>query len=593
MNRALPARRIRRALFVTCAFGAAASFLYSGDALAQSIERNLPPSPSAESPNILTPNAVPANQDATPIGPALRAVVVLGANDSPAATAADGIDLTRTPRLGDDAQAFSRFLGRPISRKLIAEIEAKLARRYRAKGFPFVSISTPQQEITAGVLQVRVVEFHLGVKTASGAAAQDASYIESRVRVQPGDTIDTNELAQDLNWLNRYPFRRTEAQFTPGKAVAVTDLDLQATPLRPWSVYAGFENSGSPLTGEDRYFAGAQVMLPWLHDAVAAYQFTGSSDALFNGGDLFSSASDPRYVSHAGRLVVPTLPRQAIEASLSYVQSNEPVQDFIVRNTTYEATLDYRSALSNFWTALSGEVALGAEAKRETDRTQFGGLTVSGSSFDVFQLTLGYAQQESDAWGRTSGDLTLHVSPGSVNHHNTDAVFAKYSNGRFDEANYAYLAGDLNRYTLLPSWLRLSGWALADNLIGQYSAIPLPLTEQIGLGNSGLVRGYTLDDGAFDAGVISRNELRTPSFAILGGTGGIADQLSPYIFFDAGYGKDQRTNDSASPISTGLGADYQLAAYLTASLDVALALNTVGRTQSGSARVESRVAITF
>jgi hemolysin activation/secretion protein len=123
--------------------------------------------------------------------------------------------------------------------------------------------------------------------------------------------------------------------------------------------------------------------------------------------------------------------------------------------------------------------------------------------------------------------------------------------------------------------------------------VALPLTEQIGLGNNSLVRGYTLDDGAFDAGVVSRNELRGPSFALFGRAGRIIDQLSPYVFFDAGYGKDRTTKTDAAPISTGLGADYQLTTHLTATLDGAWALRSVGFTRSGDARLESRVTFSF
>ena len=565
---------------------------------AQAIERNLPPAPAAVSPTIAPPNALPSDQDATPIGPALSAIVTLGAADQPiaassASVAVGGIDTARTPRLRGEAKNLGRYLGRPLSKKLIAEVEAEIARRYRAAGFPFVSISTPAQEITSGVLQIRVVEFHLAAKTAPGASAFDAPYIESRVRAAPGDPIDTDLLAQDLDWLNRFPFRRTEAVFSPGQGLGATNLQLQTTELKPWSVYAGYANSGSPLTGWDRYFAGGQAVLPWLHDAYAAYQFTGSNDVLFDEDRPFFSAADPAYVSHAGRLYLPTLARQAIEASVSYVQSNEPIQDFLVRQTTYEATLDYRSALSDFWRPLPGEAALGVEVKRQTSRTVFGGADVLGASFDVFQITLAYADQESDRFGKTSGEITAHISPGGVNDRNTDAAFSTFSKGRASEADYVYISGVFNRFTKLPALLGVQGFALTDSLIGQYAAQPLPLTEQIGLGNNNLVRGYTLDDGAFDAGLVSRNELRTPAFPLLGRATAIPDQLSPYVFLDAGYGKDQRTKADAAPISTGLGADYQLGAHLAASVDGAWALRSVGFTKSGDARLETRVTLSF
>lgn len=552
---------------------------------AQAIERNPPPAAAPGAPVIVPPNTTPTDQDATPLGPSLRAIVILGAQDQPtAAPTASGVHVARAPRLKDAGKVLSRFIGRPLSRKLIAQVEAAIAARYRAGGFPFVSVSTPEQEITSGVLQVRVVEFHLAAKTAPGASAADAPYIESRVRAAPGDAVDATSLAQDLDWLNRYPFRRTEAVFTPGQGLGATDLHLQTTEQKPWSVYAGYANSGSPLTGWDRYFAGGQAILPGLHDAYVAYQFTGSNNA---------AAADPDYISHAGRLVVPTLARETIEASVSYVQSNEPAADFRVRQETYEAAVDYRAALSDIWRQLPGEAAIGVELKRENSDTTFGGVGVRSASFDIFQITLTYGVQENDPLGRSSGEITVHISPGGADSLNTNSAFTAFSNGRFTGADYAYLAGAYSRITKLPPLFGLEGFTLAHTIIGQYSAQPLPLTEEIGLGNNSLVRGYTLDDGAFDTGVVSRNELRSPGFALLGYHGGVADQAQAYVFADAGYGKDMRTRTSAAPVSTGVGLDYQLTAHATASLDGAWALRTVGATRDGDGRLEARVGLSF
>lgn len=590
----LPARTARRGLRLCALVGllAAAPFA-AGQASAQAIERNLPPAPTAEAPQIVPPNAVPSSQDATPIGPPLRAIVLLGAKDDILASAADGVDVSRDHRLASDGKAFARFLGHPISRQLIAEVEAEIARRYRARGFPFVSVSTPQQPITAGVVQIRVIEFHLGAKTAPGASAKDAPYIESRVRVEPGEAIDAGQIAQDLDWLNRDPFRRTEAVFTPGAELGATDLQLRTTESKPWSVYAGYADSGSPLTGLDRYFAGAQALLPGLHDALVSYQFTGSSDALFNGGVPFDSAADPRYLSHAARLTVPTLARQAIEVSFSYVRSNEPDQAFVIQSTTYEGAIDYRSALSDLWSPLPGEGAIGVEVKHQDSRILFGDQAITNAGFDVVQLTVNYAQQEVDVLGHTSGEVTVHVSPGSVDSANTPAVLASASQGRVDTATYAYVSGDVRRTTRLPALFGVGGWTLANALVGQYSAAPLPITEQMGLGDDSLVRGYTLDDGAFDTALVSRNELRAPAMSVVGRAGGPPDQLSPFAFIDAGYGKIERAGKDAAPVSTGLGADYQLGAHFSASLDGAWALRSVGATRQGGARIETRVTVTF
>jgi hypothetical protein len=115
------------------------------------------------------------------------------------------------------------WLGRPLSRKLIAEIEASIARYYRQRGFPFVSLSTPPQNIGNGVLQIRVLEFMDGKVSVQGAADASTAHLRSLIRQQPGAPIDTYQLTADLDWLNRYPSakRRRYLRLRPALGVLI------------------------------------------------------------------------------------------------------------------------------------------------------------------------------------------------------------------------------------------------------------------------------------------------------------------------------------------------------------------------------------
>jgi hemolysin activation/secretion protein len=577
---------LNRRLLSRAASSALAAAVLPALAHGQAIERNLPPRVEHGSSIIVTPVA-PNDRDATPLGAALTRIVTLGPREPARPGDGGALDLRAAPRLSAPyRRRLQRLIGQPLSRKLIAEVEAEIVRGYRAADFPLVSVSTPEQEVSSGVLQVRVIEFHLQAKAAPGA--RDARYVVSRVRAEPGQPVDARLLAQDLDWLNRYPFRTTAAAFQPGDQLGATKLLLQTTRTEPWSVSAGYSDSGSPLTGFDRYFASATVALPFLHDATASYQFTGSNDVLFSQGRPFDTAPAPLYLSHSGRLSIPTLPRQDIEASLSYVESNE-FGDFTAHQVTEEASLGYRSALSNLFTPLPGEAVVGVEARHETGGTLFADEPVQKGSIDVFQIYVGLSGQETDGLGRSALDLTLHISPGGVGARNTDAGFASSSQGRSRSAEYAYLSGDLSRYTPLPL-----GFGYSLSLTGQYAPNPLPLTEQIGLGGPSLVRGYTLDDGVFDSGLVMRNELRTPALALLGRVDKrLVDQLAPFAFVDAGYGRNEYTRADSAPVGAGLGADYQLGRHLVANLAAAWALKHEGLTRSGRLRLESRVALMF
>ncbi len=576
---------------------AAAAFVLclSSGAFGQAIERNLPP-PAAPGPSvILTPETAQSDRDARPLGPTVRSIVVLGPDEPViAGDLAPGVDPGQSTRLSrPSAKAqLGRFLGKPLSRKLISDIRNAIALEYRRQGYPLVSVSTPVQNISRGVLQVRVIEFVLGKKIAPGA--KNPNYVERQVRAASGQTVNANQLSEDLDWLNRYPFRKTQAIFNAGDALGQTNLILQTTEAKPWSVYAGYSNTGSPLTGFDRYFAGFTVAAPYLQDAYASYQFTGSDDSLFSEGRPFDTAAQPRYVSHAGRLVIPTLARQDLEVTLDFVQSYQPIAstngDFLSRQTTYEATVGYRSALSNLVPVFDGDVVAGIELKRQAGKTFFGTAAVASTELDVLQLYAQYATQVSESFGRTALDMTVHVSPGAADSRDTKSAYLTATNGEAESDRYAYVVADLTQTFQLPK-----AFVYSFSATGQYAPNALPLTERIGLGGSTLVRGYTLDDGVFDSALLSRNEVRSPVTPVLGlfNAKWFPDQASPFIFLDAGYGKNEFAHTAGTFAGTGVGSDYQFGTHFSANLTASWALTSEGLTHAGDFLLQTKATLTF
>lgn len=263
-------------------------------AFAQAVERNLPPAQTAEpqEPKGFAP--VPGEQDDTPFGPALHAIIFLNANDPVAeGQPTEAIDTSRVPRLHDAAarKLFGKFLNRPLSRKLLSEIQAEIARFYRKKGYPFVSISTPEQEVSSGVLQIRVLEFVAGRVNVQGVEGREADRIREGMRIEHGQTINSKLLGQDIEWQNRNYFRSVEARFKPGENTGEADLDLIVKAEKPWRVYGGYTNSGSPSSGRDRIFVGAMAgRLPL--DATISYQMTASPDFYYRDGNVLRSNAD-------------------------------------------------------------------------------------------------------------------------------------------------------------------------------------------------------------------------------------------------------------------------------------------------------------
>ncbi|MBA4613738.1 ShlB/FhaC/HecB family hemolysin secretion/activation protein [Stappia taiwanensis] len=373
----------------------------------------------------------------------------------------------------------------------------------------------PPQELTRGVLQVRVIEFKSGKVTVQGIPVEEADGIRSRVRVVPGERIDARALEEDLGWLNRSPYRRADSVFRPGEEATLSDLQVTVKEWKPWQVFAGWSNFGSRDTGRDRYFLGANARLPLPGGPWVSYQMTASDDIWSDPGIVIPTKGDyPSYIAHAGRLTIPTFARQSLEIAPAVVATREtPNRFFAFENTTYELPVIYRSAVSNllpghYW----GDIYGGIEVKRLERSTYFNGIEVGKSAANIFQLVLGWSHTVDDPYGRTAIDLRVKANPGGVLQGNAADTWQIFTNGRVQSVNYAYLAADISRATALParfSWIS----SLSGTLAGQV----LPDTERISLGGRYAVRGYNYDDASVDSGVIWRNELRLPSVAPLAG----------------------------------------------------------------------------
>lgn len=567
------------------------------------VERNLPPVISGQGRLLVGPQDLAGSPDDSPLGVTLSGISLIGTRETVATRPGRGISIGAVGEIDRAAltRALTPFLGQPLSRKRISDIQAAIASAYRAAGYPFVSVTLPPQEVTGGVLTLRVVEFRTGAVQVSGAEPGAQADIASRVRTAPGQRIAVDALEEDLDWLNRSPYRSVNGVFSPGDDLGLSTLTLEVTPLKPWQVFGGWSNTGTHTTGFDRYFAGIGAALPGLPDSFVSYQLTGSDNFWSDPGSVGSGPQQPSYYSQAGRLVLSTGARQNLEIVPSYVATRQNAlgDAFAYDNETLEIPVYYRTALSNLVPGLyAGDLILGASAKTVSRTSYFTGENLGGASADLFELIAGWSVSRSDPYGTTGLDLKLIGNPGAVLGGNSDALWTTYSGGRVTDVTYVYGTGALNRVTRLPI-----GFSWISNLSGTAAGQPLPDTEQLSLGGLFATRGYTLDDATVDTGVVWRNELRTPTFGLLSAHGvpRASDQLSPYAFLDMSWGRTYAYESLVGPVpqtdyglaAVGLGADYVLNRAITATLVGGVALTDAIYTQAGDITFQARVYVSY
>ncbi|KKB82826.1 hypothetical protein VW29_14810 [Devosia limi DSM 17137] len=551
------------------------------------VERNPPVRANVAAPTVREDEQASTSADESPLGVNLAGIKLVGLSEQPGNSGTGGIivgDIGPGRNLRPEFEAVLRpLVGQPLSMALIADAQAAIAGVYRRAGYPFVSVTIPPQEVTNGILTLRVQEFGFGAVSARGVDDPAARRLAAQIRLNDDGRIPAASVNEDLSWLNRSPFRRVEGLFSPGSETGTSDLVLAVTAAKPWQVYAGYSNTGSAETGHSRYFVGAGIALPMLDGAFATYQLTGSSDLFSDLAGLLPNlgngydAHRARYVSHAANVVLPLDGRSTLEFSPAHIATRQTSSAFTFDNTIIEVPLYYRTALSNILPGVhGGEVYAGIEYRNLRRQTYFAQIGLGAAEAEILQFGLGWRHEFKDDHGSTGVDLFVMASPGGILAHDNGSAWSAYSNGAVTSASYAYFGGSLSRVTELGI-----GFKLRNDVVVQLAGQALPDTERLTLGGLDAVRGYGLGDVTADSGIVLRNELRLPQSSPTG-----SDVLSPFAFVDIGFAQQALA-------STGIGFDYTIADMLSVNATAALALSDAGSTKAGAVDVKFRLTARY
>ncbi|MDQ3623103.1 MAG: hypothetical protein M3463_11520 [Verrucomicrobiota bacterium] len=467
----------------------------------------------------------------------------------------------------------SRYLGKPLSLASVNELTRDIIRHYRAQDRPVIDVIVPEQEVTGGVLQLIVIESRLGEVRAEGNRWFESSLLESGIRAAPGEVIRGSDIVTDLDWINQNAFRQVDAIYTPGREFGTTDLVLQTRDRSPVRVYAGFENTGTETTDENRWLAGFNWGNAFGLDHQLSYQFTTSDD--------FETLR-----AHSLSYVAPLPWRHTLTLFGAYAESDVDLQfggvDFNTGGESFQASARYSVPLPAFG-LVTHRVFAGFDFKRTNNDLEFGGTQVFDSHTDIFQWLLGYEISARDGWGWTSLGATTFYSPGDLGGDNEDDAFEQ--SRAFASADYVYGRLVLQRVNRLPGDL-----SLALRAVGQWSDGNLLASEQLGVGGYDSVRGYEEREARGDSGYLLSAELRSPPLSLLGRRGATSqsvdgkngktlapaartmeDQLQFLAFWDYGVARlhdplpaeDQQVNFS----SAGVGLRYTFNPYMSVRFD--------------------------
>ena len=183
------------------------------------------------------------------------------------------------------ARRLHRYLNAPLTKAALDQMQVDIVKYCREKGHLVVDVFFPEQEIKDGIIQVAVIEAKIGKLTVNyeGGTWFSTNLILGDIHLHPGAVVEESRLNGDLNWLNRNTyqslgyfdgaFRQVDASFQQGE-LGQTDLKLQVKDRFPLRVFAGYDDAGIKVVGDDRYFAGFNWANVFGLDQRLNYQYT-------------------------------------------------------------------------------------------------------------------------------------------------------------------------------------------------------------------------------------------------------------------------------------------------------------------------------
>ncbi len=476
------------------------------------------------------------------------------------------VDVARVPALATAAAdaEIRRYIGLPIANITLESIRSAIAKQYAAIGRPFVYVSIPKQDVTDGVVQVVVVEGHVGPLALEGNRWFGANQYLNNLHLQPGGLIDNNVMQADLDWINRNQYRHATMLAGEGATVGTTKLLLRTEERFPVSITAGGDNTGNQGTGLYRMYTG----IDW-------------GNALWRGDDFnyrFTTTPEIRPLSqHAFSYTADTPWRDTLTLSLSIVNSTSLNNGGPTGTTghTVNAGLRYQMPLPA-WEKINHSLTVGYDFKSTNNNILFGGVSVFPTTTEIDQFVVSYGANRPDSLGSTSLTLQFFGSPGNLSALNNTATFrTQQANAT---ADYVYGNASLERLTTL---VEPVPWFLRATL--QLSSATLLPSEQMSFGGV-TNRGFATSSTTRDNGFQLTNELRAPTLGAAAmrawGLNSEQHQFVPFVFVDYGAGWNNAPNNTArmTMVTVGPGFTYQFGRYMSVRFTFGFPVRQSGQT---------------
>lgn len=451
---------------------------------------------------------------------------------------------------------------------------------YRGRGYGAVQVLLPEQDITRGVVQFRVMQPRVGRVLIEGNAHFDNSNIRrSLPTVREGETPNSKAIARNLQLAGEHPIKQTDVLLRSGVSEGEIDVVIKVTDDRPWRGFITLDNTGTSETGHARLGVGAQHSNLFNRDHTLTAQYV-------------TSPTEPDQVSIYGAGY--RIPFYGLNSSLDLIAGYSDVDSGVVQglfNVSGSGTIGIArwNTILPKWGDMEQKISFGLDYRAFRNDPQFQGSGSVEPDVTIRPASLNYGA----FWRGVATELTFY---GNYSRNIPGGENGREEDWRAEPGSRQEVVDDYQILRYGFNYVRQirSDWQLRIGFTGQHTSDALVSGEQFGIGGPDTVRGYLLRELAKDKGYATQLEIYTPELA---GKGGPYERfrLRFLAFYDYGSVENNHTqpSDRESLASAGVGLRLGYGKTLSLRLDVAQILKQGPSVDDGSQRASAALALIF
>jgi hemolysin activation/secretion protein len=521
---------------------------------------------------------------------------VLAATTPPSRAASNTFDIWEFLVLGNHVlpqtqveAAVYPFLGSDRDLDTVKQAAQALTEAYKSAGYGAVYVDIPEQEVTEGVVRLKVTEGRVEHVQILGARYFSERQIRTALpALVPGQTPLLTALQTQLSQLNS---QTTDRQVTPvlkaGSQPGAVDVDLNVKDELPLHGWISYDDRHTADTTPDRLTASLSYNNLWQRlDSISFLYQTAPANrqnAVVESGTYLAHVPDTSGLAafsythtDSNVLALGTLGVLG-KGNIYGMHWLQPLPGTSAFTQNLDAGADYKSVRTEVFPDTSTSTSGSSSSTSNAPVT---------APVNYINWSLTYSAQ------LRMPTRTFTTSIGA-NFGVRDLVngAGQFNNARYDaSADYLYLRLSDAVLQNLPA-----GFAALARVSGQWADSPLVNNEQFSLGGEDTVRGYLEAETLGDTGTAGTLELHTPDVGRF--TRPVLTQLYFLGFIDAGVatlldplpGQDYHLN----LWSTGVGMQLAGPAGLIGSLDYAMPEENGIRTRKHHPRVDFSVRFGF